>query len=282
MPYHIVKLSSGIQSVVHVRFCKYIFDENWWVSTHLLICNRSDAVKDYLQKEIEILRTKNHWKKAYFYLWDEVWPPLQNDSKRVRLVVMIMSAHALVKQWCRDYFHTFVALWQNAQWNTIIFFFLYCFDLCYCLISIIMMVPEAMPFSMICLMSWCACINFWQPLNLEQYDSIRKMASEIHAYAPDARVLTTYYCGMNSLPSVLITHSFCYDVICWFLSSVLSSQLFLLCSGDFHDLVAFCFQLEDLPAECHSPYFILFSFLLFPPLLFSCVCAHSWCYDIIS
>lgn len=33
------------------------------------------------------------------------------------------------------------------------FFFLYCFDLCYCLISIIMMVPEAMPFSMICLMS---------------------------------------------------------------------------------------------------------------------------------
>ena len=61
------------------------------------------------------------------------------------------------------------------------------------------MVPEAMPFSMICLMSWCACINFWQPLNLEQYDSIRKMASEIHAYALDARVLTTYYCGMNLL-----------------------------------------------------------------------------------
>ncbi|KAL0017212.1 hypothetical protein SO802_004281 [Lithocarpus litseifolius] len=69
----------------------------------------SDAVKDYLQKEIEILRTKNHWKKAYFYLWDE-------------------------------------------------------------------------------------------PLNLEQYDSIRKMASEIHAYAPDARVLTTYYCGPSDAP----------------------------------------------------------------------------------
>lgn len=148
----------------------------------------------------------------------------------------------LQKQWCRDYFHTSIALWQNAQWNTIIFFFLYCFDLCYCLISIIMMVPEAMPFSTICLMSWCACINFWQPLNLEQYDSIRKMASEIHAYAPDARVLTTYYCGMNSLPSVLITHFFGFHVSCLFLSSVLSSQLFLYDSGDFHDLMAFCFQ----------------------------------------
>jgi len=31
---------------------------------------------------------------------------------------------------------------------------------------------------------------------LEQYDSIRNMASEIHAYAPDARILTSYYCGM--------------------------------------------------------------------------------------
>jgi hypothetical protein len=46
-------------------------------------------------------------------------------------------------------------------------------------------------------------MNFCQPLNLEHFDSIRNMASEIHAYAPDARVLTTYYCGMSSLPSVL-------------------------------------------------------------------------------
>ncbi|KAJ9179126.1 hypothetical protein P3X46_010949 [Hevea brasiliensis] len=69
----------------------------------------NDAAKDYLQKEIEILRTKSHWKKAYFYLWDE-------------------------------------------------------------------------------------------PLNLEQYDSVRNMASEIHAYAPDARVLTTYYCGPSDAP----------------------------------------------------------------------------------
>ncbi|KAF8022839.1 hypothetical protein BT93_F0376 [Corymbia citriodora subsp. variegata] len=65
--------------------------------------------EDYLQKEIEILRTKPHWKKAYFYLWDE-------------------------------------------------------------------------------------------PLNSEQYDSIRRMASEIHAQAPDARVLTSYYCGPSDTP----------------------------------------------------------------------------------
>ncbi|KAJ8772679.1 hypothetical protein K2173_027856 [Erythroxylum novogranatense] len=69
----------------------------------------NDGAKDYLQKELGILRTKSHWKKAYFYLWDE-------------------------------------------------------------------------------------------PLNLEQYDSVRNMAGEIHAYAPDARVLTTYYCGPNDAP----------------------------------------------------------------------------------
>uniref|UniRef100_A0A5B7BN44 Glycoside hydrolase 123 catalytic domain-containing protein n=1 Tax=Davidia involucrata TaxID=16924 RepID=A0A5B7BN44_DAVIN len=74
-----------------------------------------DTAKDYLQKEVEILKTKNHWKKAYFYLWDE-------------------------------------------------------------------------------------------PLNQEQYDSIRNMASEIHAYAPDARVLTTYYCGPSDAP--LASNSF--------------------------------------------------------------------------
>ncbi|KAK2966648.1 hypothetical protein RJ640_002346 [Escallonia rubra] len=68
-----------------------------------------DTATDYLQKEVEILRTKNHWGKAYFYLWDE-------------------------------------------------------------------------------------------PLNLEQYNSIRTQASEIHAYAPDARVLTTYYCGPGDAP----------------------------------------------------------------------------------
>ncbi|XP_055960218.1 uncharacterized protein LOC126681731 isoform X4 [Mercurialis annua] len=69
-------------------------------------CN--DAEKDYLQKEIEMLRTKSHWKKAYLYLWDE-------------------------------------------------------------------------------------------PLNLDHYNSVRNMAGEIHAYAPDARILTTYYCVSGCL-----------------------------------------------------------------------------------
>ncbi|XP_010244312.1 PREDICTED: uncharacterized protein LOC104588174 isoform X3 [Nelumbo nucifera] len=68
-----------------------------------------DAAKDALRKEVDLLRTKNHWKKAYFYLWDE-------------------------------------------------------------------------------------------PLNLDQYNSIRNMSSEIRTYAPDARVLTTYYCGPNDAP----------------------------------------------------------------------------------
>lgn len=36
-----------------------------------------------------------------------------------------------------------------------------------------------------------------QPLNVHQYDAIRQQASEIHAYAPDARVLTTYYSGKS-------------------------------------------------------------------------------------
>ncbi|KAL4559460.1 hypothetical protein LXL04_031598 [Taraxacum kok-saghyz] len=68
-----------------------------------------DLTKDYLQKEVEILRSKSHWKKAYFYLWDE-------------------------------------------------------------------------------------------PMNMQQYDAIRHQASEIHAYAPDARVLTTYNSGPNDAP----------------------------------------------------------------------------------
>ncbi|XP_020244544.1 uncharacterized protein LOC109822722 isoform X3 [Asparagus officinalis] len=68
------------------------------------ILSGSDRAKESLRKEVEILKTKAHWRKAYFYLWDE-------------------------------------------------------------------------------------------PLNLEQYGKICSMSGEIKAYAPDARVLTTYYCG---------------------------------------------------------------------------------------
>lgn len=73
------------------------------------VISSGNLAKDYLQKEVEILRAKCHWKKAYFYLWDE-------------------------------------------------------------------------------------------PLNVQQYDAIRQQASDIHAYAPDARVLTTYYSGPTDAP----------------------------------------------------------------------------------
>ncbi|XP_042395783.1 uncharacterized protein LOC121986062 isoform X3 [Zingiber officinale] len=67
----------------------------------ILSCSEA---RDSLRKEVEILKSKHHWPKAYFYLWDE-------------------------------------------------------------------------------------------PLNLEQYELIRSMSCDIRSYAPDARVLTTYYCG---------------------------------------------------------------------------------------
>ncbi|XP_058080319.1 uncharacterized protein LOC131228578 isoform X3 [Magnolia sinica] len=73
------------------------------------ILNRSDDAKDVVQKEVETLKKKAHWKKAYFYLWDE-------------------------------------------------------------------------------------------PLNMEQYNAVRSMSTELRTYAPDARVLTTYYCGPSDAP----------------------------------------------------------------------------------
>eukprot|EP00252_Welwitschia_mirabilis_P007417 TRINITY_DN1872_c0_g1_i1.p1 TRINITY_DN1872_c0_g1~~TRINITY_DN1872_c0_g1_i1.p1 ORF type:complete len:657 (-),score=147.64 TRINITY_DN1872_c0_g1_i1:351-2321(-) len=73
------------------------------------ILSSTDAAKDIVRKEIDILKGKPHWKKSYFYLWDE-------------------------------------------------------------------------------------------PLNLEQYGLIRSMSSEIRELAPDARVLTTYYCGPSDAP----------------------------------------------------------------------------------
>ncbi|KAI3910353.1 hypothetical protein MKW92_046744 [Papaver armeniacum] len=73
------------------------------------VFSSGDSAKDILRKEVETLKTKTHWKKAYFYLWDE-------------------------------------------------------------------------------------------PINLEQYDSIRKMSTEIRSYALDARILTTYYSGPSDAP----------------------------------------------------------------------------------
>lgn len=57
------------------------------------------------------------------------------------------------------------------------------------------------------------CMPYYlQPLNMEQYDSVRNMASELHAYAPDARVLTTYYSGMynNALLHVSLLLFYCF------------------------------------------------------------------------
>ena len=34
--------------------------------------NSTDAAKNSLRREVEILKTEAHWSKAYFYLWDEV------------------------------------------------------------------------------------------------------------------------------------------------------------------------------------------------------------------
>ncbi|KAL3514620.1 hypothetical protein ACH5RR_027337 [Cinchona calisaya] len=79
------------------------------------VVSSGETTEDHLHKEVEILSKKNHWRKAYFYLWDE-------------------------------------------------------------------------------------------PLNVEHYDAIRTMASEIHAYAPDARILTSYYCGPND--AVLASNNF--------------------------------------------------------------------------
>ncbi|WOL11660.1 hypothetical protein Cni_G20424 [Canna indica] len=68
----------------------------------ILTC--TTEARESSRKDIEILKSKHHWRKAYFYLWDE-------------------------------------------------------------------------------------------PLNSDQYELIRSMSNDIRSYAPDARVLTTYYCG---------------------------------------------------------------------------------------
>lgn len=95
----------------HPKSDEYLSDPRLaaYAVPHNIVVSSGDTANDYLQREVEVLRTKSHWKKAYFYLWDE-------------------------------------------------------------------------------------------PLNVEHYDSLRSMAAEIHVYAPDARVLTTYYCGPNDAP----------------------------------------------------------------------------------
>lgn len=95
-------------SADHPKSDKYYSDPRLaaYAVPYTPILSGTEEAKDSLRKEVDILKLKPHWRKAYFYLWDE-------------------------------------------------------------------------------------------PVNLEQYESIRSMSSEIRTYAPDARVLTTYYCGPN-------------------------------------------------------------------------------------
>ncbi|KAG5543231.1 hypothetical protein RHGRI_016096 [Rhododendron griersonianum] len=111
----------------HPKSDEYLSDPRLaaYAVPHSRVVSCGDTAEDYLQREVEILKTKSHWKKAYFYLWDEV-PTELHDHPVISLVA--------------------------------------------------------------------------QPLNVEHYDSLRSMAAEIHVYAPDARVLTTYYCGPSDAP----------------------------------------------------------------------------------
>lgn len=80
---------------------------------------------------------------------------------------------------------------------------------------------------------------------MEHYDSVRNMASDIHAYAPDARVLTTYYCGillplfiylgavlyfcfLSSLDACTNKMHICSSSIISFIGSCSESKLFVI------------------------------------------------------
>lgn len=101
----------------HPKSDEYISDPRLaaYAVPYCKVISSGEAESNHLQKELEILKSTPHWKKAYFYLWDE-------------------------------------------------------------------------------------------PLHAEHFNNIRNMASEIYSYAPDARVLTTYYCGPSDAP--LATTSF--------------------------------------------------------------------------
>lgn len=129
------------------------------------IVSRDDSRESYLRKEVEILRSKPHWNKSYFYLWDEVclcqfshWLLIGYNFD---VVVVKILCHFYISWSIRGVIDVF------CSWKLLIDSFL---------------LPTIQ--------------NIWQPLNMEHFDNVRKMASEIYAYAPDARVLTTYYCGM--------------------------------------------------------------------------------------
>lgn len=51
----------------------------------------------------------------------------------------------------------------------------------------------------------------FQPLNVEQYDMICSISNELRSYAPDVRILTTYYCGEYRTKSDGLFFSFLSD-----------------------------------------------------------------------
>jgi hypothetical protein len=53
-----------------------------------LMHNSTDAAKNSLRREVEILKTEAHWSKAYFYLWDEV----RHFTSMLKLVTWFYNA----------------------------------------------------------------------------------------------------------------------------------------------------------------------------------------------
>lgn len=113
-------------------------------------------------------------------------------------------------------------------------------------------------------------------MNLEQYDMIRSMSSEIRAYAPDARVLTTYYTGepviwINNY-AVIVTNLMLLLIHFWF--HILFSNGFLLGPSG-AELAANNFEaFVKVPGilRPHTQIFCTRYFLSFFLFSFLCVC----------
>lgn len=55
------------------NFCQVLYQFAIYVfGSFFFIHNSTDAAKNSLRREVEILKSEAHWSKSYFYLWDEV------------------------------------------------------------------------------------------------------------------------------------------------------------------------------------------------------------------
>ena len=55
-----------------------------------------------VKSEVEILKTKSHWKKAYFYLWDEARTSNSTDKSvifipRIEIPVLLSGAFEITR-----------------------------------------------------------------------------------------------------------------------------------------------------------------------------------------